>query len=372
MRISGKNIWKKLKAICFGIFLGLLFCEIFLRIYNPLPFSIKKGKLILPANQNKVFTNNWIHKLDKEIHFSRNSLGFRGPELPDSFSKFISIITIGGSTTACTFLSDSSTWPFLLYQGLKSKYSKVWLNNAGIDGHSTFGHLLLLKEYVLKLKPKYVILMPGINDVETDAPDEFDLMTEKKINTNSFKDFIKSLLNYTELGRTAFNFYHVQLAYKKGLVHKEVNFARLTDNPLPDSIVSEEIEKQKPYVSAYRERISKIVSECIQAGIKPILITQPSLFGSYTDSITQLPMANKWVKKTTTENCLLNEKKLELYNDVLRTYVNQITVIDLSHEMPKNSGYYYDFIHFTNEGAALVSKILFTHLDSVFIQQGLK
>ncbi len=369
MKISWKNIWKKLKAICFGIFLGLLFCEIFLRIYNPLPFSLKKGKLILPANQSKNFTNNWIHKLDKKIHFSRNSLGFRGPEPPDTPSKLISIITIGGSTTACTFLSDSSTWSFLLYQKLKTRNSKIWLNNAGIDGHSTFGHLLLLKEYVLKLKPKFVLVMPGINDVETEAPDEFDLMTEKKINTNSFKGFIKSLLNYTELGRTAFNFYHVQLAYKKGLVHREVNFANLIDNPLPDSIVSKELEKQKPFLHAYRDRIKKILTECLQAGIQPVLITQPSLFGSYTDSATQLQMANKWVKTNTTENCLLNEKKLELYNDVLRSYSNQLTVVDLSHEMPKNSKYYYDFIHFTNEGAQQVSKILFTHLEPLLFNK---
>ena len=63
------------------------------------------------------------------------------------------------------------------------------------------------------------------------------------------------------------------------------------------------------------------------------------------------------------------KKKLELYNDVLRSYSNRLPVIDLSREMPKNSKYYYDFIHFTNEGAQLVSKILFTHLEPVLFQQ---
>jgi len=368
MKISWKNTWNKVKAISFGILLALVICELFLRIYNPLPFSLKKGKLILPANQHKVFSNKWIHKLDKEIHFSRNSLGFRGPEPPDSLSKITSILAIGGSTTACTFLSDSSTWPFLLYQKLKDKEPGVWLNNAGIDGHSTFGHLLLLREYVLRLKPRFVLLMPGINDVETDAPDEFDLMTEKKVNTISFKGFIKSLLNYSELGRTAFNFYHVQLAYKKGLVHREVDFAHLTDNPLPDSLIQAQITAQKPYVTAYHQRIAQIVNECDQAGIQPILVTQPSLFGSYKDSATNLEMADKWVRKNN-ENCLLNGKKLELYNDVLRSYSHRLTVVDLAREMPKNSRYYYDFIHFTNEGARVVSEILFAHLEPVLLNK---
>jgi hypothetical protein len=79
-------------------------------------------------------------------------------------------------------------------------------------------------------------------------------------------------------------------------------------------------------------------------------------------------MADKWVNNRAKENCLLNEKKLELYNDVLRSHSSQVTVIDLSREMPKNSKYYYDFIHFTNEGARLVSEILFKHLEAVFAQ----
>jgi hypothetical protein len=80
-------------------------------------------------------------------------------------------------------------------------------------------------------------------------------------------------------------------------------------------------------------------------------------------------MANKWTRKNATENCLLNEKKLELYNDVLRSYSTQLTVIDLSHEMPKNSTYYYDFIHFADEGAELVSRILFKHLVPVLFKE---
>jgi hypothetical protein len=182
------------------------------------------------------------------------------------------------------------------------------------------------------------------------------------------KGFIKSLLNYSELGRTAFNFYHVQLAYKKGLVHREVDFAHLTDNPLPDSLIQAQITAQKPYVTAYRQRIAQIVNECDQAGIQPILVTQPSLFGSYKDSATNLEMADKWVRKNN-ENCLLNGKKLELYNDVLRSYSHRLTVVDLAREMPKNSQYYYDFIHFTNEGAGVVSEILFAHLEPVLLNK---
>ena len=366
MHIKSKNIFDKLKAVCFGIFIGLLLCEIILRIYNPFPFSVKKGNLVLPANQNKVFINKWISKLDKEIYYSRNSLGFRGPELPADSPGLIKIITIGGSTTECKFLSDSCTWSFRLYKKLQQTDTSIWLNNAGIDGHSTFGHLLLLDEYVMKLKPQFAVFLTGINDEELDKPDQYDLMTEKKINTRSVKLFLKSLLNHTELGRTAFGFYQVQMAYKKGLIHREIKLSDLTDYYLPDSVIKKRLREQEKYLQAYKERIDSLINKCRQANIQPILITQPSLFGSYTDSATQVVMGTKWLKDEKKEdNSLVQEKILELYNDVLRSWSGKILVIDLARLMPKNSIYYYDFIHFTNAGAEKVSDILASSLTKI-------
>jgi GDSL-like Lipase/Acylhydrolase family len=358
-----KNIGTKLKAISLGMLSGILLCEIILRIYNPIPSSVKKGKLILPANQHKIFTNTWIKKLDKKIHYSRNSFGFRGPELPAKIEGLISIITVGGSTTECKYLSDSCTWSYRLYEKLQKENPAVWLNNAGIDGHTTFGHMMLVKEYILKIKPRYVLLMTGVNDMELDEPDEFDKMTEKKINTSSPKNFLKSIVNNTELGRSFLNYYQLRVSYKKGLVHREIDLTNLVDNPLSDSAIIARLNKQTPYLTAYKQRIDSIISMCLRAGINPILITQPSLFGSYTDPATNVAVGNKWSEKNSSgENCLLMEKILELYNDVLRSFSGKVQVVDLARLMPKNSTYFYDFTHFTNEGAEKQSQILFNEL----------
>lgn len=52
---------------------------------------------------------------------------------------------------------------------------------------------------------------------------------------------------------------------------------------------------------------------------------------------------------------------LQQYNQETKDIAskNNIPVIDLAELMPKNSLYYYDFIHYTNEGAAVVSQIIF-------------
>ena len=358
-----KLIFKKFFSILFGLLVGLIICEIVLHFYNPLPFAISKGKLVLPANQKMIFKNTWIKKLDSTIYYSRNSLGFRGPEPTDSVNKLFSLICIGGSTTECRFISDSLTWAYQLSAKLKDSLPAIWLNNAGVDGHSTFGHLLLLKEYITSLKPKYVTFLIGVNDIENDKPQQFDMMNEKKINYLSVKIFFKSLLNKTELGSTFFQLYAIKGAYRKGLIHKEVDFAALKDTVLTESYKADILKKQATYLTQYRQRISNMITICKANNVKPILLTQPSLFGNYTDSATMINMANKMIPGVTPVcNAVVMENVLELYNDVVRSFGNQAKVVDLAALMPKNSNYYYDFIHYTNAGCSKIAAILSNEL----------
>lgn len=366
MQIKSQSIARRIKNAGGGILAGLVLCELALRIYNPSPAAVQKGNLVLPANQKKVFSNTWISKLDKKIFYSRNSLGFRGPELPAKNGDIISLITLGGSTTECKFLSDSCTWPARLYERLHRGHPNIWLNNAGMDGHTTFGHLLLLKEYILKMKPKYIILMTGVNDVELDEPDEFDRMSEKKINTSSAKTLLKSLAGHTELGRAFLNYFQLRAASRKGLAHREIDPRKLADNPLADTIINRRLDSQLPYLAGYRNRIDSILRLCQQAGIGVVLVTQPSLYGAYTDPATGVAMGDKWFAKDPNgENCLLMEKVLESYNDVLRSFSNRAAMIDLSRKMPKNSAFFYDFTHFTNSGASQAAAILDVELRKI-------
>jgi lysophospholipase L1-like esterase len=98
--------------------------------------------------------------------FSTNSYGTRGPELGD---QRIRILTIGGSTTACTVLDDSETWPAILMQLLNEKAGDpdfVWVTNSGVAGQNSDHHLMHTK-YLLPELPQldYVIVYAGLNDV---------------------------------------------------------------------------------------------------------------------------------------------------------------------------------------------------------------
>jgi len=51
----------------------------------------------------------------------------------------------------------------------------IWINNAGLDGHSTAGHLVLMREYIALMKPDVVIFLIGLNDVGRTDLNQFEL-----------------------------------------------------------------------------------------------------------------------------------------------------------------------------------------------------
>ena len=98
-------------------------------------------------------------------YFTTNSYGTRGPELA---GQPIRILTVGGSTTACTALDDSEAWPALLMQELNGKTpdDRFWVTNSGVDGHNTHHHLMHVKYLLPKLPDiDYVLVYAGLNDV---------------------------------------------------------------------------------------------------------------------------------------------------------------------------------------------------------------
>jgi hypothetical protein len=97
------------------------------------------------------------------------------------------------------------------------------------------------------------------------------------------------------------------------------------------------------------------------AGMYPVLITQPALYGSGVDPDTGVDMNTI---EYNGHNGLTHWKILEMINDVTREVAKEekIALIDLAHEMPKRSAYFYDFIHFSNKGSDIVSKIIASEL----------
>jgi lysophospholipase L1-like esterase len=352
-----KSFLKFLRYSLFILLVTFVSLEIILRIYNPFPTRLRIDKIILPVNQHVIIKNSRsLPFLENTAFSNKNSLGFRGPEKPVDFDKFFTLVTVGGSSTECYYLSDSLTWPALLGSFLSRDIPDVWVNNAGLDGHSTFGHQILLDDYLVKLKPKFILFLVGCNDVGRQDLSKWD----KRFISRGWK----GILEKSEVVVLTLNLWRVIKAKREkiGNNYESLRVQRFDTITYTDGYCRKMLEDQKPYLQAYRERLRKLVRTCLDNGIRPILVTQPSLFGEGVDDVTGCDLAKKDLHDGT--NGKLYWERLELYNDVTREVCreNQIILVDLAHELPKSYLYLYDAVHFNVRGAKKVANILYHEL----------
>ena len=355
------NKWLSRRAVIelkYYIYLLVIFfigLEIILHFYNPFNLRLKGDKIMLPINQQQTIINNINPKLDAVINNTRNALGFRGPEWPKDGKNRLSIITVGGSSTECHFLDDQRTWPYLLGQKLADSLNNIWLNNAGMDGHSTYGHLIMLNDHIKKLHPSVVLFMTGINDVETTSPSFHDNLSTK----GAWTDFKHYIFENSEVLNLLLNLSRGWRVQKfNNTSHRMIVLSNDQQLNIPDTVINKRLLDQKPYLGAYRSRLLQLADTCKAHQIMPVFLTQPNQFGTGKDPLTGANL--ELFELEPRLNGKLMWGMLEEYNEVVRNLgrEKQVPVIDLARLLPKNSVYFYDASHFTNAGAEKVASLV--------------
>jgi lysophospholipase L1-like esterase len=343
----------------------VLLLELLLRIHNPFQARIKGDRIVLLTNKKYQIKNDVIPSLDPVVTMTRNSLGFRGPDPPSDFDRYLSIVAVGGSTTQCFFLSDDHTWPARVGQRLERSFDRLWMNNAGLDGHSTYGHLVLVEDHLRKVKPKVGLFLVGANDVARNPRVEFDAENVKgSLSFRSPTAFIKSLSPYSEVASLVANLYRSFNAYRHGLLHAKVELNKQGYADVTPAVEEAHVSRNAApeFVQAYEQRLQKLINASRAAGIEPVLLTQPLLVGAGVDDVTGLDMAR--IRVGPERNGRMWWNVLESYNDVTRRVgrAQNVLVIDTAHELPKSSRYFSDFVHFSNQGANALADIVVAHL----------
>jgi lysophospholipase L1-like esterase len=357
-----KAIGKNLLAIWLGLVLAFGALEILLRVFQPVEYRVRGNKITLPRDKKYTFYNNKIDNLDRVIYITRNHLGFRGEMPPKNFAQTLTLVTVGGSTTESLHISDGKTWPDLLGVKLEREFKPLWINNAGLDGHSTFGHLVLMEDYLIQLKPKVAIFLLGANDRGLIDYGTLDKQFLKKPAVSTRKAFIDTCASYSEVVNYAVNLNRYAKAHKGGLVHAKIDFAKLNTLEVDDEKVARILEgHRKHYLKPYAQRLQKLIDVARGHGIEPVFITQPMIYGNVIDSVTGADLGRV---DTGGINGITSWEILKLYNEKLKQVAtqNNVLLIDLAAEMPKSSKYFYDTFHFTNEGSRFVAEIVFKHL----------
>ncbi len=375
--VSKHRKWlKNLAALGVGCLFALILLEVGLRVVNPFPFRVKGQKIFLRANQKEVYHNTATAKLDSLIVHTKNQLGFRGENPPDSLQEVLSVIAVGGSTTECYFSTDGKDWPSMVFEELKGTFQPFWGNNAGLDGQSTFGHNVLLNDHLLKLEPKVLLFYVGINDIGYQEPNSFDRNTWQDHNP-TLKTW---LIHHSELFNTLYNLMRAYRAKRYKLTHNlELDLKAEEHLPLSPQQVAQKVEKyrQASYLSGYRRRLQSLIDTCRRHGILPVFMTQPVLYGKGVDSVTGVDLGT--LKIWADANGEVVDSILGLYNETTRQVCreNHCPLIDIAVQFPKNSRYYYDYYHYSNEGNLLLKKLVLRQLQCIiqdsfpeFLQDG--
>ncbi len=195
---------RMLKIASLNIIFLLLFItifEFFLGAWRNNFFGSNEYIQIPNLTRNKIFEYDvkklYSSKNQIKVKYKRDKFGYRSKDL---ISNRPIVLTIGGSTTDQHYVSEGQTFQDILDQKVK-KYDFV---NGGIDGQSSYGHLLSISNWHSKFLDKdnisIIIFYIGINDrrlVNKEFTDWDFAQSNKSYIKNLLKDnsfFISKLL----------------------------------------------------------------------------------------------------------------------------------------------------------------------------------
>lgn len=355
-----------MRRLCAKVMLLLValcasFCliEVAFRIHNPFNKfpRVKHGRVLLPSDKPSRYTTR-VPGLPTIVEKKRNSLGLRGDEPPKDFAATLSMFTVGGSTTECGYLSDGLTWTDRVGQRLSESFDQFWINNAGLDGTTTHGHLELLQGYLVDFNPDVIVFLIGYNDSMGPEANRFDralgTLGAGPLSFSSFKGFLISLSERSTTVRNAINVYRGQRFRRRGGWAKFIEWqSEKEGEPLPPDGKEKLSIHQEVYIPLYKGRIERILSVTSTHDILAVLVTQPIPFGASTDPDTGKDLSR-------VRYGAFKMERIKLYNNALREVAatQDVPLVDLARQMPKRTSLFFDEAHFTLRGEEVASEII--------------
>jgi lysophospholipase L1-like esterase len=286
----------------------------------------------------------------REVTQSTNRWGLRGDEPPADWSDWDTYVTVGGSTTNCYYIDDHKTWSYQLQKYLQKRNPRVWVGNAGMDGHSTRGHLLVMKEIVSRIRPKHVIFLVGVNDLGLSLTGDTERPFDKPANWR-WRLFRASRLAQI-VGQWALiaqgKAYHVTQArweYRPKPIKNAMPLPPITVDLLPE-------------LPEFARNVVTLIREARAQGIQPIFLTQPILWED-TPRWQTIEGGFYWVRKARLHLSAASYAKLQnVYNQTLLDLClrEHAACFDVASAIPHSDLYYDDFVHLSDQGCALVAR----------------
>lgn len=369
-------------GFAFGGALGI--GEITLRLIRPFPS--RGSYLIWPPNLTRVFLpqSSLMPEISGPSSFRTNSLGLRGDE--PSEQDRLRILCIGGSTTECLYLDQAETWPHLLQQSLNNSlgFGRVWVGNAGKSGLTTRHHLVALKYLPLRaLDIKVVVFLVGVNDLSVfiansgrAESNSVSVCADKEnLIQETFAAGYQSSGLFPIFRRTALwiegrNLKRWLMSKRRqdpaGRIYKQWRYERATAREF-----LKELPEMKSALEEYARNIERLISSCRSLGIRPLFMTQPSMWrADLPDNLCALLWFGGVAESSDSNGRSVYysveamQRVMEAYNSTLLRVcsLQGAECIDLAPQIPKDTSAFYDDVHFNEGGARAVALVLSGYL----------
>ncbi|MBF0262644.1 MAG: SGNH/GDSL hydrolase family protein [Magnetococcales bacterium] len=353
---------KKLLFLTIGIlvplFVGVVILELlFGSWWRVDPWEVA-NQLNIMRDRNVTFKVGHLYgEVDESALYSRDRHGLRGG---CKESGQIRILSIGGSTTDQRYIGEGKTFQDVLRVRLENALQRpVCIANAGVDGHSTFGHLAAFDHWfplIPDLKPAYVLLYLGINDAGfRDRPKSgFDDATGRRQGTWAVIKERSAI--FQALRRMSFII--------RGLYTKPAYGGHARRPPTPEAYTETGLTSGVEalidrHAAGFRGRLGQLLEKTRALGAKPICVTQPHRFVMAGKEGLK-GTANVFEHEGRSYNGLDYAASLQALNGVMRTLCPQAggAFIDIAAQ-PFELGDFYDPVHLTPTGAGRLGWYLF-------------
>lgn len=315
--------------------------------------------------------------------FTTNADGIRGDPY-DPEGRY-TLLAVGGSTTECAYLDDTEAWPYLLQQHLNERghTPPVWVGNVGRSGHTLVEHIHALRYFVPQFEMDAVIVMAGINDVmavwrdpERYEARAFDADNFQRFLYRSFsqrplvdaavaRPFPENLALWNLVEQSFWTLYHAPLRSFEYLYEEDRAGLRYIERrklfqQAPDVI--ETLPDLSTALDQYERNLMTLVDEARTQGVRLLLTTQPAI---YSDHLSEEAEHLLWlgtrhpagqyryrVDVLARALGLFNEKLLQVCR------ATDTECVDLAAAMNGDERYFYDDVHFNEQGARAVAALL--------------
>ena len=347
----------RISVLTSSVLASFTLLELTVRKLSPTPMFLP----ILPTipNVREVRGEVPLRGISSYSRHTTNEWGLRGDPVPLEWEKTFTILAIGGSTTHCYYLDDKKTWPHLLQEHLKAEKGSVWVGNAGFDGHSTRGHLLVMDSIVKKVKPDGLVFLVGINDLA--------LSLDEKAR-GGYYDRMRYSPRKWEHPLDRLRTFHLarlwkQIVFKEVIVNSEVFHSDLgltESEPELFTELPEKLEDILPSLEEFRSNVKQLIKGGRDLGCQMMFMfmTQPMLSDD-SERWAKIVGQSFFIRQGNLKiSAVTYWRMLGLFNKALIECCAELDVpcYDLSMAVPHEEEYFYDFVHFTEAGASLVAR----------------